>query len=307
LSASAPGRKKVEPTLGLPTGDEVAGISVTPATFNKFQQLIHEETGIWLGEAKMALLCGRLARRLRTLGLERLDQYYDIVARPEENAERIAMIDAITTNETRFFREPRHFDFLENKVIPQWQTEAQEGRRPKTVRVWSAGCSSGEEPYSLAMLFATHLPPEQGWKTTILATDISTRVLEKARTGVYEIAKSSEIPEAMLKRFMLRGIDKEYGRMKVMPSIQTTIEFRRFNLKEWILPPAERFDAIFCRNVLIYFDNESKIRVVERLAQCLDPHGFFFLGLAENLSGMKTTLRSLAPAIYGRAGEQHDA
>jgi chemotaxis protein methyltransferase CheR len=305
LSASAPGRKKVKPSLGLPIGDESAGLSVDPATFNKFQRLIHDETGIWLGEAKMALLCGRLARRLRTLGLERLDEYYAIVARPEENAERIAMIDAITTNETRFFREPRHFEFLEKKAIPRWCLDAQEGRRPKSLRVWSAGCSSGEEPYSLAMLFATYLPPEQGWKTAILATDISTRVLEKARSGIYEITKSSEIPEAMLKRCMLRGIDKEYGRMKVMPIVRSMIEFRRFNLIEWILPPTEKFDVIFCRNVLIYFDTDSKTRVTERLAQCLTPRGFFFLGLAENLSGMKTSLRSLAPAIYGRAGEEN--
>jgi chemotaxis protein methyltransferase CheR len=155
------------------------------------------------------------------------------------------------------------------------------------------------------MLFATHLPPEQGWKTTILATDISTRVLDTARTGTYDVTKSSEIPELMLKRCMLRGIDKEYGRMKVMPSVQSMIEFRRFNLKEWLLPPTEKFDAIFCRNVLIYFDNESKTRVIERLVQYLLPRGLFFLGLAENLSGMKTGLRSLAPAIYERAGEQN--
>lgn len=253
----------------------------------------------------MALLCGRLSRRLRVLGISRLDRYYEVVAQPAQGEERVAMIDAITTNETRFFRESKHFEFLERRAIPRWRADAQRGAHSKTLRFWSAGCSSGEEPYSLAMLLAANLPYEQNWQATILATDISTRMLERARRGVYSIEKSTDIPEPFLKAYMLKGIAKEEGKMKVMPSIQEVVEFRRLNLTHGPYPPDGYFDAIFCRNVLIYFDLESKHKVLEGLTRCLSPGGLLFVGHAENLSGMNSPLRSLTPAVYARAGENH--
>jgi chemotaxis protein methyltransferase CheR len=281
----------------------MAGVSVSHTVFAKFQKLIHEETGIWLGESKTALLCGRLSRRLRASGIPTLDQYYDFVARPDQSEERTSMIDAITTNETRFFRDPRHFEFLEQRAIPRWRTEAQEGRRSKTVRLWSAGCSSGEEPYSLAMLLARHLPVEQGWNVTILATDVSTRMLAHARRAIYSITKSADIPELLLKDYMLKGNGKQDGQMKVMPKVQAMVDFNKLNLMQGPYPPGEHFDAILCRNVLIYFDPQSKQKAVERLTHCLCSDGFFFVGQAENLSGMSLNLRSLAPAVYARDGE----
>lgn len=282
---------------------EAAGFSVSPAFYAKFQKLIHQETGIWLGESKSALLCGRLSRRLRALGMTTLDQYYNFVTQPDQHQELVSMIDAITTNETRFFRDARHFEFLEARVIPRWRSEAQHALRTKNVRVWSAGCSSGEEPYSLAMLLARHLPNDQGWNVSILATDISTRMLAQARVGIYSITKSGDIPEPLLKDCMLKGIDKQAGQMKVMPEIQALVDFQSLNLFHGPYPPEAHFDAIFCRNVLIYFDLHSKQKVVQHLTCCLARNGLLFVGQAENLSSMDSQLRSLLPAIYARAGE----
>jgi chemotaxis protein methyltransferase CheR len=305
VPTTASRRKKLAPSLPSDLQSaETAGLSVTPALFAKFQRLIHQETGIWLGDSKVALLCGRLSRRLRTLGISELDEYYDLVTQPDREEERVQMIDAITTNETRFFRDPRHFELLEGRAIPRWRTEVEQGLRQKTVRLWSAGCSSGEEPYSLAMLLARHLPPEQGWNVSILATDISTRILAQARIGIYNVTKSGDIPEPLLKDCMLKGIAKHDGQMKVMPEIQALVDFQKLNLTQGPYPPAAHFDVIFCRNVLIYFDLQSKQKAVEHLTCCLARNGLLFVGQAENLSGMNSELRSLAPAVYARAGEQ---
>jgi len=264
--------------------------------------LIYSETGIWLGSSKTALLCGRLFRRLRTLEITSLQNYYEFVSQPEQHEERARMIDAITTNETRFFREPRQFEFLVQKVFPRWQADAERGLRPKRVNIWSAGCSSGEEPYTVAMLLAKHLPAEQGWDARILATDISNRVLEKARKGIYSIARSTELPKDLLHAFMLRGIAERQGGMKVKVETQQMVEFRRLNLDQESDRVEGPFDAIFCRNVLIYFDAASKQRVVTSLVGHLVANGILFVGHAENLNAVSPELRSLEPTIYTRAG-----
>ena len=278
--------------------------SISPELFKKFQQLIHQQTGIWLGDSKVLLLCWRLSRRLRALEIPTLERYYQLVIDADQQEERDLMIDAITTNETRFFREPKQFEFLERRAIPVWKSEAEQGLRSKTLRLWSAGCSSGEEPYSLAMLMARNLPREEGWSVTILATDVSTRMLERARAGIYRIEKSMEIPESLLKDNMLKGIAEQTGNMKVMPEIQQMVELKRLNLMQDAYPGSASFDAIFCRNVLIYFDLASKSQVVERLTRCLQARGLLFLGQAENLSGVNSELRTLVPAVYVRSGEQ---
>ena len=305
MPASAPRRKKAgllpDSAPGQPDPSQVL---ISSAVFRKFRQLIHQETGIWLGDTKSALLCGRLSRRLRALQMSSLDEYYDLVTLPNQHDERVSMIDAITTNETRFFRDPQHFEFLENGVIPCWRAEAQQGLRGKSVRVWSAGCSSGEEPYSLALLLARHLPAEQGWSVTILATDVSTRILAQARVGIYNIAKAPDIPESLLKDYMLKGINQQEGQMKVMPNIQAMVDFQKLNLAHGPYPPEAHFDVIFCRNVLIYFDLLSKQKVVEHLTRCLVHNGLLFVGQAENLSSMNLQLRSLVPAVYARPGER---
>lgn len=274
---------------------------LSPSLYEKFRALIYRETGIWLGDSKRALLCGRLSRRLRALELVTLAEYYQLISHPGQHLERVLMVDAITTNETRFFREPKHFEFLGQEVFPGWRGEAEQGLRSKKIRIWSAGCSSGEEPYSVAMLLAHHFPASQSWDVEVLATDISTRMLEKARTAVYSLASSCDIPRHFLYRFMLKGIAAQAGFMKVMPEIRQLVRFHRINLIQGPYPFGAAFDLILCRNVLIYFDRNSKQKVVDSLARCLAPGGYFLIGHAENLNQVTSSVRSLAPTIYCRA------
>jgi chemotaxis protein methyltransferase CheR len=280
-------------------------VTVTPALFARFQRLIYSETGIWLSESKTALLCGRLARRLRALEFKSLREYYELVSQPEQHEERVRMIDAITTNETRFFREPKHFEYLIGTLFPLWRRLAGQGLRSKKIRVWSAGCSSGEEPYSLAMVLAENLPACEGWDVRILATDISTRVLAIAQEGIYRIAGSTDIPRDMLQRFMLKGHSEYEGKMKVVREIREMVEFQRLNLGDDVYPVKETFDAIFCRNVLIYFDSTSKKRVVDKLVRHLAPQGLLFIGHAENLHSITQGLKSVAPTVYLQSKEKH--
>jgi len=299
-----PGRTAGGRSPGLSTSPEAAGalkpaqVTVSPYLFRKFQKLVYSETGIWLGNSKTALLCGRLYRRLVTLGVPSLERYYECVSVPDGHQERARMIDAITTNETRFFREPRQFDFLVEQVFPRWQADADRGLRPKRVRIWSAGCSSGEEPYSLAMLLAKHLPADNGWDNRVLASDISNRVLEKARKGIYDSDRSSDIPKDLRRRFMLQGFNDRQGQMKVQIAIQQMVEFRRLNLSQEPYPVEGPFDAILCRNVLIYFDAASKQKAVANLVRHLAAGGLLFVGHAESLTSLSAQLRSVEPTIY---------
>jgi chemotaxis protein methyltransferase CheR len=277
-------------------GRQAGGVLVPDADFARFQALIHDEAGIWLAPIKKALLAGRLGRRLRALGIVAWRDYYELVLADE--AERVRMLDAICTNETHFFREPRHFDFLVERVFPAWREEADAGRRPRRVRVWSAACSTGEEPYSLAMTLLAAFPA--GWELEVLATDLSTKVLERAQRGVWPLEKAAEIPEAHLKAFMLRGFGEQEGLMKAGPEIRALVRFARVNLVgEW--PASPPFDLVFCRNVLIYFDRPVKARVVERLLERIGPRGYLFLGHAESLGGLSTRAQPVVPTVYSPA------
>jgi chemotaxis protein methyltransferase CheR len=286
------------------SGWEQAPLTITQPVFEGFQRLIYGESGIWLANSKKALLCGRLARRLRAVQLATLADYHQLVTQPDQHVERLLMVEAITTNETHFFREPRHFEFLAEEVLPRWRAEA-ERRRTKTIRIWSAGCSSGEEPYSLAMFLANDLPDADRWDIQILATDISTRVLSAACSGIYSIAKSHDIPKPFLHRFMLKGVAGQQGQMKVTREIQRTVQFAWANLSQGPYPIGVAFDLIFCRNVLIYFDNASKRKVINNLAKCLSADGLLVVGHAENLNGLTSSVRSLRPTIYCKA-ESHN-
>jgi chemotaxis protein methyltransferase CheR len=276
--------------------------SLAPALFSKFQVLIYRESGIWLAAHKHALLTGRLARRLRLLGLNGMQEYYQLLTQPDQLHERAVMIDCITTNETHFFREPRHFDFLLQHVFPRWYREAAEGQRPTHLRVWSAGCSTGEEPYSLAMLLLKHFPAGQGWNFEVLATDISTRVLEKARSAVYPLEKSKDIPPDLLRAYMLRGRGEHKAAMKASPELHRVVRFARVNLHADSYPIMDSFDLIFCRNVLIYFDQESKEKVIGGILRHLSPSGLLVVGHSEHLGGISPNLRTVAPTIHALVG-----
>lgn len=268
--------------------------------FALFQRLIHRETGIFLPEAKKALVVARLSRRLRALGLTTFGAYFDLVEQ-DRDGEKTVMLDNICTNETRFFREPRQFEFLETDVLPAWKMRAEAGLMPKRIRVWSAACSTGEEPYSLAMLLRTHFPAESGWSIEILASDLSTKVLAAARDGVFPIQRSVEVPPPYLRAYMLRGVRAEEGKIRAQDNIRSLIEFRRINLNDDRYPVEGPFDLIFCRNVLIYFNRDTKAEVVGRLASHLSPHGLLFLGHSETLHGAAHALKHAGPTAYARS------
>ncbi len=286
-------------------GPASAGLTFTTAgindrEFSLFQGLIYREAGIYLSDVKRALLVGRLARRLRQLGLTSFQSYYDhVVASGSE--ELTTLLDHVSTNETHFFREPQHFAFVRERVIPEWRARVAQAVMPRRVRIWSAGCSSGEEPYSIAMLLIDQLPPEEGWSIEIIATDLSTRVLAKAREGLWNIERAQHIPESYLKRFMLRGIGSQAGKMKAGKEVRDVIQFARLNLNDTSYALAGRFDLIFCRNVLIYFNTESRDGVIGRLLGHLHPEGYLFVGHAETLSAHGKELKAVAPTVYGWA------
>ena len=269
--------------------------------FSQFQQLIYQESGIWLGAHKHALLTGRLARRLRTLGLS-MQEYFHLVVQPDQLHERAVMIDCITTNETQFFREPRHFEFLAQQVFTQSQLSAGE-----KIRVWSAGCSSGEEPYSLAMLLLNYFPPDQGCDVEVLGTDICTRVLEKARAGVYSLDKSKDIPPDFLRAYMLKGSGENRSVMKVGPELRRVVRFARVNLHADSYPILGSFDIVFCRNVLIYFDQKSKEKVVSGILRHLAPGGLLFVGHSEHMGFISPGLKTVAPTIHTLLGPKKRA
>ncbi len=289
---SRAGHERVEP------GD-VAARLIGERDFSRFQRLIHREAGIWLSPAKKPLLVGRLAKRLRAVGVATYGEYCDRVE--GDLVERVRMLDCVSTNETHFFREPRHFQLLAEQILPRWAAEADAGARPRRIRAWSAACSTGEEPYSLAMSLLRAFPPGSGWDLEILATDLSTRVLERARAALWPIEKAREIAQPDRKAFMLRGVGGQEGWMKAGPEIRSIVRFARVNLNDAAYPALGQFDLLFCRNVLIDFDAATKERVVGRLLRHLAPTGYLFLGHAESLSGMHHGTRSVLPTVYVHA------
>jgi chemotaxis protein methyltransferase CheR len=265
------------------------------AEFGLYQKLVFREAGIHLGEVKKALVAARLLRRIRELGMTSYAAYYRRVV--EEKSELVLMLDAITTNETQFFREPHHFDLLVGRLVPRWREEAADGRRGRQVTVWSAGCSTGEEPYSLAMTLLAALPAEEGWRVQILATDLSTRVLERAGQGIFAAERTAAIPRPLLERFMLRGVGSQAGNLKVAPALEAAVTFRRLNLNQQPYGLTGSFDAIFCRNVFIYFNRTTRDRIVNQMLDQLRPGGCFFVGHSESLGGV-AGLETVMPTVY---------
>lgn len=292
------------PSAGHRAASDMSPYSVSPAEFRRLQLLIYRQSGIWLSEGKSALLTGRLSKRLRSLGLANFSQYFRRVSNDDE--ELRTMLDAITTNETQFFREPVHFDFLERHVIPRWQADAAAGRRSRTVRVWSAGCSTGQEAYSVAMLLAHRLPSTEGWSVEILATDLSRRVLAIAEAGVWDASKCKEIPPDYVRAFMLKGLGENRGKIKAAPSIRF-VRFMRLNLSDVPYPAIGKFDLVFCRNVLIYFDADSRKRVIGQLLRHLAPRGHLFVGHAESLNSVCASLQCVIPTVYFLAGDAEES
>jgi chemotaxis protein methyltransferase CheR len=268
---------------------------ISDEEFALFQSLIRREAGLHLPPTKKTMLVSRLIRRLHTLNLSSFSDYYRHIVYGGE-PELVGLLDAICTNETWFFRNPRHFDFLREEVVPRWIAETRAGARPRRARVWSAGCSTGEEPFSIAMILLDAL---RGWDVSVLATDLSTRALERARAATWPLEKSKDIAVAYLKGYMLRGMGSQEGKMKAGPDLRAAVSFARLNLNDSFWPPesAVRLDAVFCRNVLMYLEPACRDRVVRRLSGCLTKRGYLFVGDAEGLNGFDE-LRMVIPGVY---------
>ena len=269
--------------------------TVTDLQFTRFRTLIEKLAGIHLADSKKPLLAARLGQRIRELGLRDFGAYYERVL--EDPAECTAMLDRISTNETHFFREPHHFEFLAERVVPSWLDEARAGRRPRRVAVWSAGCSTGEEPYSIAMLLASML---EGWDISIFATDISTRALAHARTAIYSADRVTTIPERMRRAYLLRGHGGQHGKVKVVAPLRARVRFERVNLADDSQRVGPPFDVVLCRNVLIYFRPGTRVAVLDKLVARLAPGGILLLGHAESLPAADLPLRPILPTVYDR-------
>ncbi|NOJ92637.1 protein-glutamate O-methyltransferase CheR [Corallococcus sp. CA049B] len=285
------------------SGDEPWPPSALPPALSRselesFQHLVEAEAGIHLSSAKNALVANRLSRRLRELRLTSYAAYHAYVTTRGNEAEKVRMLDSLCTHETSFFREPRHFDLLREHVFPEWAAQAAQGRRPRSIRVWSAGCSTGEEPYSLAMELLEAFPKGSGWSLEIVATDLSTWAVKRAEEGLWSLERARSIPQLLLRKYMLKGVRTQEGLMTAGPELRTFMRFARANLHAPATWPVGPFDIIFCRNVLIYFGAEARARVIQGLLSRLPETGYFFLGHAESLIGITAAARSVSANVY---------
>jgi chemotaxis protein methyltransferase CheR len=262
-------------------------VDLTEPEFRQFQSLIFKIAGISMSSTKRQLVGGRLAKRVKHFGFKTYGDYYRHLMKPDAVEELQVAVDLLTTNETYFFREPKHFDMLRELMLPPLK-----GRQ--NVRVWSGACSSGEEAYSIAMTLAETLG-EQPWE--IVASDICTRVLEKARSGHYPMERAEDISPELLARYCLKGFGDQAGTFLVERRLRNRIRFMQVNLNA-DLPRLGEFDIIFLRNVMIYFDVETKRRVVQRMLSHLKSGGYFLVSHSETLHGITDALQAVAPSVY---------
>ncbi|MFA5984704.1 MAG: CheR family methyltransferase [Methylococcaceae bacterium] len=255
--------------------------------FNWIRDYLYKNTGIVLNDNKQALVTGRLDKRIRHLGFSSYSEYFKIFGTPGFEKETMMAIDLLTTNETYFFREIKHFEFLKNKVFPEHALS-------KPLRIWSAASSSGEEAYTLAMLLAEYSKVSQ-WE--IVGTDISTRVLDKARAGLYPMNATEKIPTPLLKKYCLRGSGEYEGFLLIDPALRSRVKFVHANLIG-VLPNLGDFEVIFLRNVMIYFDTPTKQKLVAQIVKCLRPGGYFIISHSESLNGINDQLSMVSPSIY---------
>ncbi|MET0356845.1 MAG: protein-glutamate O-methyltransferase CheR [Cellvibrio sp.] len=255
--------------------------------FSKFQSWLYEATGINLTASKKALVAGRLQKRLVHHKLKSYSEYFQLIMSKTATAELQIATDLLTTNETYFFREPKHFDFLRQKILPHILPA-------KPFRIWSAASSSGEEAYTIAMVLANELTTTQ-WE--IFGSDISTHVLQIAKNAHYPMGRASTIPKNLLSQYCLKGVGSQEGTFLIDRGLRSRVSFAQINLNEAI-PNVGEFDVIFLRNVMIYFDQETKRKVVSRILPYLKPGGYFFISHSESLNGVTDALNLVSPSIY---------
>jgi len=259
---------------------------ITDKEFNNFQTFIFDEAGISMADTKKQLVLNRLSKRLRHYGMTRFRDYFDLVHKPDHTHEKQLLIDLLTTNETYFFREPKHFEFVTDEIL----TSFKGGR----FRCWSAACSNGAEPYTLGMVIDHKLGAGR-WE--MLATDISARILQEAKQAAYSLKEAEKIPRELLIKYCLKGVRSQQGVMTIDKSIVNKIKFQRMNLNG-IIPDTGKFDLIMLRNIMIYFDLETKIKLVDALISRLYPGGYLIIGHSETLNAVTNKLTMIKPSVY---------
>lgn len=258
--------------------------------FRKFCALVYQHAGIKLGAQKEALVCARLGKRMRALGIEEFRDYYALIAGDKTGTELVHLLDAISTNVTQFFRGDKHFSLLAH-LLREW-----EGQGQTRFRIWCTAASTGEEPYSAAMIVRETLRDARD--ALILATDLSTQALTCAREGVYENRRTEQVPRSLKAKYFMRRPGSEPETYAVRDEIKRHVKFGRINLANPPFPLRGPLDVIFCRNVMIYFDDEVRRRLLRDLHRLLKPGGYLLVGQAESLSGMLSSFRPVAPAVY---------
>jgi chemotaxis protein methyltransferase CheR len=277
----------------------VSGEVLTDSAFHKLGAFIQEESGIKMPDVKKTMLQSRLQKRLRALGMSSMKDYCEWVLGPDGGGEIVHMIDVVTTNKTDFFREPGHFEFLTRNALPQFPDC---GRMGRPFRVWSAGCSSGEEPYTLAMVLSEYALSCPGFTFDITATDLSTAVLDKAKTAIYVKDLIEPVPFELRRKYLMHNKNPEKPLYRIVPELRDRVRFGQLNFmhKSWKFK--NPFDVIFCRNVIIYFDRETQQTLLNRFVDNLASGGFLFLGHSETLNGLDLPLTIAAPTVYRKAG-----
>lgn len=260
--------------------------------FNKLREIVYREAGIKLSDVKKILMQSRLMKRLRELRIDSFSDYYDYLIENYDE-EKINFINLITTNKTDFFRENDHFEFMKDVLLPDY-----EKRGIKEIRIWSAGCSTGEEPYTIAMVTNEYFSTKQAPEILILATDIDTQVLQKAKNGVYPEEHLSTVDPKYLKTYFTKGTGENEGLYRVNESLKQTVYFRRLNLLQEEYPMKKQFDIIFCRNVIIYFDRETQKRLFSKFYNYLKDDGYLLIGHSENITSITDKFMLAGRTIY---------
>jgi chemotaxis protein methyltransferase CheR len=278
---------------------ESGGYSLSTSQFERFRALVRKHAGIHLRDEKKQLVCSRLSKRLRSLGLDSFDDYYDLVTESDAEGDELqALVNAITTNKTSFYREAHHFEELQRLVVKPLVTTSRGGGI--RFRAWSAGSSTGEEAYTILMSVCSVVPQWEASDISVLASDIDTNVLQTGARGVYPDERLDEIPGDLAARWCIRGSGDKAGLIRMRRALRERVQFERINFIEPQWPVDEEFDAIFCRNALIYFDQPTQVQIVSRLVRFLRPNGLLFLGHSESGVGARPELRSLGRTAYRR-------
>jgi chemotaxis protein methyltransferase CheR len=278
---------------------EASRDGISGRDYERLRGLIHAESGINLGAEKKTMLEIRIKRRLKALALGSFKEYCEYLFGQRGMQKEIGhLIDVVSTNKTDFFREPKHFEFLAQSALPEWLVAR--GMTGRPFLVWSAGCSTGEEPYTLGIVLSEFARAHPGLRFRIFASDISTIVLEKAVRGVYTEDAVRAISAPLKRKYFLRSRDSVSPRVRVIPQLRSLVEFRRLNFMDTDYEMAETADAIFCRNVIIYFDRPTQEKILGRLCRHLRPGGYLFVGHAETLHTMRLPLIPVAPSLYKR-------